>query len=429
MKESGTERKQVLKSEQIAPNKNLVLDYDQPLLSSKDIFIALKNSLGENVISLKYQGTKNVYAYKHDGKIEYFLCGAITYLSFPHPLFKKRLQLKKWYKEFYDEYASSSNVSIRLIGIYHYEGLILFVNFKTEDYISHKCNSSAAHVYSNDLYQGLSNGIFEKTDWNGNHITVLTSRKFKDFICGKKDENHIFTLFKKFNSQFDFGKWILADKAILEMKKADWYQWRGTEWPGWFLEYKFSAFIVAENCQGEMIYIGNIKNKSQKLLDFDLFFPAENYYGDLKASDIYKNEAPGNDQENVLEAINKYEKLWYVIYEHKTEKDSAHNYEMALKRMNLLGETCNDGKISYAAKMKHSVEFLQMKIFELNRINLNETLTVFNQGHQPSGEKRKPKFLINKRNIDNFIVFSYKYNSQNIYKVDEFFGVQKIAEK
>ena len=56
MKESGTERKQVLKSEQIAPNKNLVLDYDQPLLSSKDIFIALKNSLGENVISLKYQG-------------------------------------------------------------------------------------------------------------------------------------------------------------------------------------------------------------------------------------------------------------------------------------------------------------------------------------------------------------------------------------
>ena len=102
---------------------------------------------------------------------------------------------------------------------------------------------------------------------------------------------------------------------------------------------------------------------------------------------------------------------------------------MALKRMNLLGETCNDGKISYAAKMKHSVEFLQMKIFELNRINLNETLTVFNQGHQPSGEKRKPKFLINKRNIDNFIVFSYKYNSQNIYKVDEFFGVQKIAEK
>ena len=66
--------------------------------------------------------------------------------------------------------------------------------------------------------------------------------------------------------------------------------------------------------------------------------------------------------------------------------------------MKLIGTPYNNGdKISYAKKMKHSVEFLQMKIFELNRTNLNETLTIFNQGHQPSGEKRKPKFLINKK--------------------------------
>lgn len=177
---------------------------------------------------------------------------------------------------------------------------------------------------------------------------------------------------------------------------------------GWFLEYKFSCFIIAENCQGEMIYIGNIKDKNQKLLDFDLFFSHANYYGDLKVSDIDKSEAPGNDQENVLEDVNKYEKLWYIIYEHKTEKDSLHGNEMAIKRMNLLDKTYKTGdEISYAKKMKHSVEFLQMKIFELNRINLNETLSVFNQGHQPSGEKRKPKFLINKKNIENFIVCSF----------------------
>jgi len=256
----------------------------------------------------------------------------------------------------------------------------------------------------------------------------LTSRTFKSFLDGKNIDNPIYSLFNKFNSKFDFGKWIYANDAISEMKENDWYQWKGAEWPGWFLEYKFSCFIIAENCQGEMIYIGNIKDKNQKLLDFDLFFPHANYYGDLKASDIDKNEAPGNDQENVLQAINKYEKLWYVIYEHKTEKDSFHGNEMAIKRMNLLGKTYKSGdEISYAKKMKHSVEFLQMKIFELNRINLNETLSVFNQGHQPSGEKRKPKFLINKKNIENFIVYSYKYKKKVEYKMQQDYGIKKIA--
>lgn len=58
--------------------------------------------------------------------------------------------------------------------------------------------------------------------------------------------------------------------------------------------------------------------------------------------------------------------------------------------------------------MKHSVNFKRMKIFELNRANMHETLKEFNQGRQPSGEARTPKYSINKRNIDNFIVFSYE---------------------
>lgn len=428
MGDSINKRKQVLKSEQILPNKSLVLDYDQPLLSSKDILQALRNSLGKEIYLTKFQKSKNVYVYKHGDKINYLLCGAVTYLSNPHPVFKKRFQLKKWFKDFYNEYSCKYNTSIRLIGIYHYEGLVLFANFRTEDYIGRKLNSSAAHIYTNDLYQGFSNGYFEKIDQNENHIEVLTLRTFKSFLDGKKFDNSIYSLFNKFNSKFEFGEWIYADNAISEMKKNNWYQWKGTEWPGWFLEYKFSSFIIAENCQGEMIYIGNIKNKNQKLLDFDIFFPQANYYGDLKASDIEKNEAPGNDQENVLEAINKYEKLWYVIYEHKTEKDILHNNEMAIRRMKLIGKTYKNGDaISYAKKMKHSVEFLQMKIFELNRINLNETLTAFNQGHQPSGEKRKPKFLINKKNIENFIVYSYRYKKDVEYNINQNHSIQRVA--
>lgn len=424
------ERIQVNKSEQLMANKSLVLDYDEPFLKSEDFLNAFNIALDGRCKLLKYQGTKNIYVYNHNGKKCFFLCGSVTYLSKPHPVFKKRFQLKKWFKDFYDEYSGNPLNSIHLIGIYHYQGLILFVDFKTSDYMNRKLNSSAAHIFTNDLYQGLSNGCFRKCDKNNNHITVLTIRTLKDFLSNKKMENPIFNLFQKFNSQFGFGKWIYADKAISEMKNADWYQWKGTEWPGWFLEYKFSAFIVAQNCQGEMIYIGNIKNKEQKLLDFDIFFPKANYYGDLKASDIEKSETPGNDQGNVLEAVNKYEKLWYVIYEHETEKDLLHNNEMAIKRMHLIGDDKYKGteKISYAKKMKHSVNFLQMKIFELNRINLNETLSIFNQGHQPNGTVRKPKFLINKKNIENFIVYSFKFNPNVQYKIDERFGSLAVAD-
>ena len=98
--------------------------------------------------------------------------------------------------------------------------------------------------------------------------------------------------------------------------------------------------------------------------------------------------------------------------------------------MNLLGNSYRPGeKISYASKMKYSVEFKRMKIFELNRINLNSTLSSFNQGHQPDGASRKPKFLINKSNIDNFIIFSYNYdNSENKnYILDERKGVLNVA--
>ena len=81
---------------------------------------------------------------------------------------------------------------------------------------------------------------------------------------------------------------------------------------------------------------------------------------------------------------------------------------MAIARMNLIGKPYVKGQeISYASRMKHSVRFKRMRIFELNRVNMNEALSAFNQGHQPDGSARKPKFLINKQNIDHCIVYSY----------------------
>ena len=58
----------------------------------------------------------------------------------------------------------------------------------------------------------------------------------------------------------------------------------------------------------------------------------------------------------------------------------------------------------------------------------NETLSVFNQGHQPDGKDRAPKFLINKKNIDNFIVYSYEYKQNLEYKNSNISKHLKVAD-
>ena len=143
--------------------------------------------------------------------------------------------------------------------------------------------------------------------------------------------------------------------------------------------------------------------------DFDLYFKNDDFYGDLKASDINAKEAPGNDQNTTIEAINYHGKLWYIIYEHETKKDTDYNNEMAIARMELIGTPYQKGsKISYKTRMKHSVNFKKMEILELNQINMHEVLRDFNQGHNSNGNVRNIKFKIDKKNIDNFIIYSYK---------------------
>ena len=397
--------RQLKKSEQITPTLSVVYDYDQKLTKTAEFESAFRNALGDIEV-IKHGRNHKVYKYSHDNHDTYFLTGAITWLSGPHPLFKKRLQLKEWYREVYDEYDHMENTDVRIVGVYRYDGMHIFVEFNIEDYKDNKLNSSSAHVYSNDLYQALTNDYFTKIDQKGNRITTISSRNFKKYIDGDAVEKSLFDLFEEFNNGFSFGEWITAVSAIEKMKSKRWYQWKGTEWAGWFLEYEMNEFIEKEQCHDTIVYIGN--KKTEDLLDFDLYFKNDDFYGDLKASDITKKLAPGNDQNTTLEAINHNGKLWYIIYEHETKKDTDYNNEMAKARMELIGTPYEEGsKISYRTRMKHSVNFKKMEILELNRINMHEILRTFNQGRNSDGNERNVKFIIDKKNIDNFTVFSY----------------------
>lgn len=407
-----------LKSEQIKNDLNIEINNDQPLSPSK-MKTQIINILGhENCYTEKILN-KNLLFYKHHNKIEILILAAITYLggNGQHPIYKKRMQLKKWYKDIVEYYKDNPQYNIRFIGVYHYENNIVFTEFLKNTYINKKMNSSAAHVYINDLYQAMKDGIFKRKDRNKNELITIKYNNFKNYLDGNLEDsnNELFNIFKEFNKNKCFKKWITAKESIPEMYKNNWNKWKETEWPGWYIEFKMNTFIKEKNLDNNILYVGS-SNKKEGDLDFDLWFKKDNFFGDLKASNNSKKEAPGNDQENFIKCINKYNKFWYIIYEHDTIKDSEeNNYEATRFRTNFIKEKNEWPKnkkfdeLSYHKKMKHSVRFTKMYIIELNEINFREVLSTFNQGKQRNGDARKPKFKILKRNIDNFLVYEQEF--------------------
>ena len=72
------DRVQVEKSEQITINKELVVEYDQPIKTKKGILRELRKALGDKCRIYNYKPRKIVYEYEHDDIKEYFLVGSIT---------------------------------------------------------------------------------------------------------------------------------------------------------------------------------------------------------------------------------------------------------------------------------------------------------------------------------------------------------------
>lgn len=407
-----------LNSEQLRSDLSLDINKDQPL-STTEMIKTIKNILGEENCYIGKYNNKKFLCYKHGVITEVLLLAAVTYMggNGQHPIYKKRMQLKNWYKDIVNQYSDNPKYNVRFIGVYHYQNNIIFVEFLKDTYINKKMNSSAAHVYTNDLYQAMKDGIFKRKDRNKNEIITIKYIKFKDYLDNlmKVYNNDLFNVFALFNEGDYFGKWISAKNAIPEMHTNSWDKWKETEWPGWYLEFKMNLFIKEKCLENKILYVGSSHKRAGEL-DFDLWFGEDNFYGDLKASDITKKEAPGNDQQSFIECINKYDKFWYIIYEHDTIKDSeSNNFEATRFRTNYIKDN-NEwprnkqfDELSYHKRMKNSVKFVKMYILELNRINFRNILSDFNQGKQPNGDPRNPKFKISKNNIDNFIVYEQEF--------------------
>lgn len=321
--ENSSRAKKNQPSEQIRADFGLEVADDQ-VLGKTQQQKALVHYLGERNCSVETILGSKVFVYRKNGKKYILLHKAISYLGNPHPIFKKRIQIPDWWQEFCEKAkAANLDYDIRFIGVYHYQNNVIFADFIKDTYLQHGLHNSSAHIYTNDLYQAVRNGVFHREDQYGNHIYSVRAKDFEDYLIGTKTgDNDLFELFAKFNNGFSFGQWLYAVDKIKEMHGDNWRHWQQAEWAGWFLEYKFNKFTIDNNTLALMKYVGT-DNKGHKegTFDFDIWFDRDQFYGDLKASDINKTSTPGNDQETFVECINKHDRFWYVIYEHETIKD------------------------------------------------------------------------------------------------------------
>lgn len=406
------------KSEQIDARLNILEDDDQPLLKDdlKEAIIAAlpKGCARKEVVAEGRRRYKFVACTTSTAK-HAFLSAAVTFLGGDgnHPLFKKRIQLPGWFKPAYYALEKLGYI-VHFLGVYHYKGNIIFVDFAPATYLKRKMNHSSAFVYVNDLFRAMKDAVASRVDFHGNKLTTIRRNAFFDYLSGfgeVRSDDVLFERFKEFNQTFQFSNWIHGSSAIREMQQGNWSKWRETEWPGWYLEFKFSTFLSNHEVK-EITYHAN-SGKTKGALDFDLYFPYHRFYGDLKASTITNKFSPGNDQANLLSAIDKFDRFWYVIYEHETVKDKDHNAEapkVTVFRHSLLLAIDGSAKSpdSYASRMKNRVCFKRMLILEVNRANYGQLLSAFNQGKQPDGSARAPKFNIKKAVMENFQVFHYE---------------------
>ena len=182
-------------------------------------------------------------------------------------------------------------------------------------------------------------------------------------------------------------KYFDGRECVMEMKLSDSNNWRMTEWQGMYFEYLAIPALI--NRLG-----GGPKNIANTKFDYSLQHP-----WDLKVHSSHGISGPRrlndacllNDQISMKEAIKEIGLGLIVLsgipsYEDKTF--SAWHKELRGK----------SGPVRRQLKDGFTPEKIEFFFFEnyeeLERSIKNKTLIAFNQGRQPSGEARAPKFSL-----------------------------------
>ena len=411
-----------LKSEQLDINMKVVIDQNDVVQGFGQYLTLFKKHLGANNVNVEVVCNKKVISFvnqSNSNKKIILLFKAITYLggNGQHPIFKKRIQLPSSWKKFVTLITQKNpSYDVRFLGIYKYKENIIYVDFDKTKYLNKIMHNSSAHVYVNDLFMGMRDGIFSKIDKFNNLITIIKPQNLFNYFSEKStSKNDLFKVFNEYNKSFFTGKDICAINAIGEMHDGLSPNWRQAEWAGFFLEFQLNKFLKSSQYENLVKYIGSDRQDNQ--YDYDLSFYNGQFFGDLKASDILKNNVIGNDKTRFLKYLDQYERFWYVIYQHTTIKDAdVQGFPASIYWNNLINKFPqkknfkNKDLLSYSQRMKYSVNFQNMYILEVNKFNIRYISDDFLQGQQPSGKSRNPKLLFHKKNIENFIIYRFCAN-------------------
>ena len=398
------------KVEQVTRSGDIVLDYDETLTPKQ--IDALMSDLFGPVLK---RDDKQFVLYN---KIGILACN-VTYLGHPHPLYKKRIQLKSYYLDYLAK-NSVSDIKTLYVGIYTYKKTRLFVVFEPSTYAGKKSHNSSAHVYSINLQYAQRAGTFNKVDAFGNNIHIYNTYEFVRYIktlggevlggtTGDDIIKMIQECFGDFKNEIP-SRWN-GVSCYKEMLEANDNNARQGEWQGWYFEYLFKKYLTNH-------HVNNISwhaDRSDSGIDLDIkFTDYEWVFGDLKADQI-NHDILGNSFETLDTVIKDKDGIvYYICCLYKAEKDSDHQYEVT-RFWNTLRDNPYDSEDDirnrYGKRMKYAVEPKKLCVLKIDQITY-ELLkkNPFAQGLNSDGNERKPKLKVSKDMINALSVFSQEIN-------------------
>ncbi len=396
-----------VKTDQITASEEVVQDYDQSYTQSQLHALLRKYipdlEVGEESIDVSSDsGIKSeslTYYYLRSNPNVKLLVRNVTYLGKPHPIFKKRIQIPPKWRIFASLHF---NDDVRFIGVYHYNDLELIVDFEKDGFLDSKAKNASAHVMVFDLFQGYINGFFSKIDAFGHLISVIKPSGFLDYLKLGARKSDLSTYFGEINLEMPFNQEIIGIDAYKEMFDSGFPYAAEAEWPGFYVEFRFSEILRRLGLEDKIQYLGR-KGKGEEALELDLFFGEESFYGDIKSSSISETTLYGNKIGTTDEAIEKYGKLWYIIYTFDSERDVNHGRVVSEWWSNKRNkERKSDGSFSYEKRMKYSIVLKEMYVIQIDKSNKHHLL----REAEVSGNRMK--YALKKKDIDNFVLYRYK---------------------
>ena len=414
--------------------------------SKQEIINYLFEVLGNDFEAFDFKKNQRVVTgcYKClDGSKIYLRIANITFMGGKegqHPKDLKRIQYNVDWRDFYNTFIQYGTVL--WMGLYSYKNTKIWGIFEPDSYLrKHKnkkmCTKSgkksqySCHVFLNDLYKGFENNYFEKTDKNKNIIKTIKYEYLKTLFDNiKSTTNPVLDEIKKVtNNVIPFKKWINAKDSILYMKslkdKTGFNNWKQNLWNGWIVEAKYSEYLH-DNPSMYIDYIATTNNQcvkneyKNKGLDLSFQSPKYHFIGDLKAVCEGYGYTLLNDERKLKEALEKYKKIWFIIYLHEKKPGITNKYEMVKWRNNFIKD---QGEWDWKKKPKfdqidarytpHSIYFTEMIIIELNDITKDKYFKIGKQfGLNSNGDERNEKFKVSKKllktiNDDSFVIYRY----------------------